>query len=69
MHKLGPPVTKTFNLSNPESLDEYNNLLKQVGADGDDPSIVIVYHDRQFWNGSYIALVTYNEVWYLLPKQ
>ena len=69
MSKLGPPVTKVFNLKNTDELDAYNKLLRQVGAAGDDPSIVIGYHDRQFWEGGYIALVTYNEVWYLLPKQ
>lgn len=69
MRKLGPPITKIFKLNDPEQLKEYNDLIKQVGAEGDDPSIVIVYHDRQFYAGGYIALVTYNEVWYLLPKQ
>lgn len=69
MRKMGHPKVQMFDLKDPEQLKGYNDLLKRVGAEGEDPSIVIMHHDRQFWEGSYIALVTYNEVWYLLPKQ
>lgn len=69
MRKLGHPITKVFQLGVPEDLDAYNDLMKCTGAEGEDPSIVIAFHDRQFWEGNYIALVTYREVWYLLAKQ
>lgn len=69
MRQLGFPETKIFHLGDPEQLNEYNELCRRTGAEGEDPSVVIQVHDRQFWEGNYIALVTYRKVWYLLPKQ
>lgn len=67
--QYGYPITKVFHLEKPEELDEYNKLLCQVGTEFKDPNLTIIYHDRQFFNGEFIVLVTYKEIWYLLPKQ
>lgn len=69
MYKLSHPKVRLFQLSEPQSVEDYNAFLAQLGGEGDDPQIANLTLDKQFHNGSFIILATYNEVWYILPDQ
>lgn len=69
MFKLGHPKAKLFKLSEEKDVEEYNKLLAQIGSEGEDPQITNLTLDKQFHEGSYVILATYNEIWYILPEQ
>ena len=69
MFKLSPPKVRLFHLKEEQQVEDYNKFLAQVGGGEDDPSITNLYLDKQFYNGEFIILATYNEVWYILPDQ
>lgn len=69
MYKLGYPKSKLFTLSTQEDLEQYNSFLAQIGGEGDDPQITNLTIDKQFYEGKFVILVSYNEVWYILPDQ
>lgn len=69
LYKFGPPKIQVFKLDSPEAITAYNEFLAQMGGQDDDPTIVNVNIERQFWEGHFIVLVSYNEVWYSLPEQ
>ena len=68
MFKLGHPKAKLFKLSEEKDVEEYNKLLAQIGSEGEDPQITNLTLDKQFYEGSYVILATYNEIWYILPE-
>lgn len=69
MYKLGYPKSKLFTLSTQEDLEQYNSFLAQIGGEGEDPQIANLTIDKQFYEGKFVILASYNEVWYILPDQ
>lgn len=69
MYRIGHPKAKVFHLSNPDELEDYNLLLAGTGIEGQDPQYINLSLDKQFWQGEFIVLAMYNEMWYLLPDQ
>lgn len=69
MYKLGYPKAKLFTLSTEQDLEQYNNFLAQIGGENEDPQIANLNIDKQFHDGKFVILVSYNEVWYILPEQ
>lgn len=69
MYKLGYPKAKLFTLSNEQDLEQYNNFLAQLGGENEDPQIANLNIDKQFHDGKFVILASYNEVWYILPEQ
>lgn len=65
---LSEPQAKWFDLSKPDDLKAYNRLLKDV-APYDAPTVEIDKEVGQFHDGSYLNLVIYHRVWYLMPHQ
>lgn len=61
--RLGPTVTKVFNLSEPADLEAYNDLHQKAGnADG--ALVEITANHREFFNGAFYACVAYSPVSY-----
>lgn len=69
MYKLGYPKAKLFTLSTEQDLEQYNNFLAQIGGENEDPQIANLNIDKQFHDGKFVILASYNEVWYILPEQ
>ena len=69
MYKLGYPKAKLFTLSTDQDLQQYNNFLAQLGGENEDPQIANLNIDKQFHDGKFVILASYNEVWYILPEQ
>lgn len=69
MFKYGHPKVQLFTLDSEENIQKYNDFLAQMGGEGEDPLIVNVSIEKEFWQGHFIVLVSYNEVWYILPDQ
>jgi hypothetical protein len=61
--KLGPTVTKVFNLSDAAELEAYNELHQKAGS-ADGPLVEITANHREFFNGSFYACVAYSSVSY-----
>lgn len=65
--KYDPPVTAVYNLGIPEQLAEFNALqAKTFPVEG--PHVVIYSERDEFYKGSFVKLVKYSYVWYLLPE-
>lgn len=64
--KYDPPVTEVFDLSVKEQLEAYNKLQARTFP-VDSPSITMKVRE-EFYNGKFIVLVTYSNIWYLLPE-
>ena len=69
MYKLGYPKAKLFTLATDQDLEQYNNFLAQLGGENEDPQIANLNIDKQFHDGKFVILASYNEVWYILPEQ
>lgn len=69
MYKVGYPKALLFRLENQDDVEKYNEFLAQVGGQNEDPQITNVSIDKQFHNGTFVILATYNEMWYILPEQ
>lgn len=65
LYKIGHPIAKVFNLSNKDELEEFNKLLAGTGSQGEDPQYVNLNLSKQFWNGQFMILAIYSEVWYM----
>lgn len=63
MYMLGAPISEVFNLSEKDDLAKYNALYARTSP-ADAPGIVVHTDDRQFYEGKFICLVSYSEVWY-----
>ncbi len=61
----GPLRVEVYRLADEAALEAYNNLLKR--AAGEDPEIVIEQTLERFYNGNFVVLVKYFEVWYKSP--
>lgn len=61
----GPLRAEVYKLADETALESYNNLLKR--AAGEDPEIVIEQTLERFYNGNFVILVKYFEVWYKSP--
>jgi hypothetical protein len=69
MYKVGYPKALLFRLENQDDVEKYNEFLALVGGQNEDPQITNVSIDKQFHNGTFVILATYNEMWYILPEQ
>lgn len=69
MYKLGYPKSKLFRLSTEDDVQKFNEFLALIGSQDEDPQITNVTTDKQFHNGEFVILATYNEMWYILPEQ
>lgn len=61
----GNVVAEVFKLENASELEAYNNLLARTS--GEDPEVVFVSTSEKFYNGNFVILVRYHEVWYKSP--
>ena len=61
----GPLRVEVYKLADEAALEAYNNLLKR--AAGEDPEVVIEQTLERFYNGNFVILVKYFEVWYKSP--
>lgn len=61
----GNVVAEVFKLENSSELEAYNNLLARTS--GEDPEVVFVSTSEKFYNGNFVILVRYHEVWYKSP--
>lgn len=61
----GNVVAAVFKLENASELEAYNNLLARTS--GEDPEVVFVSTSEKFYNGNFVILVRYHEVWYKSP--
>lgn len=60
--KPGEMVAAVFKLEDNKDLDAYNKLLAR--ATKADPEVLICSTSEKFYNGNFIILVRYREVWY-----
>lgn len=60
--RLGAPVTAIFNLSENPQLVEWNALQSKTA--GDAPTVAIISHESNFYNGAYWIHVTYKPIQY-----
>lgn len=65
--KRDAPTAVTFDLSEPDQLKAYNDLLAKLDPNG--PGVEIIAEDRQFYRGKFVVFVIYTKVWYLLPTR
>jgi hypothetical protein len=61
--KFGYPQADVFTLTNLEDLSRYNELLKKTHPETQ-PQIIIADHRI---NDNYVAMVTYKQLYYLIP--
>lgn len=61
-----PMRTRVYNLSDEKDLEEFNELQSKLSPFG--PGIEIIERERQFYQGTFYMLVSYNRVWYRIPK-
>lgn len=62
-----PPITEVYDLSKKDELDAFNKLQAYTfPIEG--PHVVILSERDEFYEGSFIKLVKYSYVWYLLPE-
>ena len=61
--RLDDPVSKVFELSDPEQLAAFNRIQSK-SADTESPSVLITEMDRQFYKGKWSVFVTYCKVKY-----
>ena len=62
--RLANPETKILSLSKPADLAEYNRIQK-AAADPEAPTLAISALDKQPYEGSWVVLITFQEVQYM----
>lgn len=69
--KIGPTKAEVFNLS--KDIDAFNALMAKASPQGEffdlDPEIIIINMDRQFWEGSFYACITYQPIYYAMQSK
>lgn len=63
MYNVDPPQIAIFDLSEREELHQLNNLLS--GAKDEDPSVLILSMQKEFYQGKFSVCVIYRKVWYI----
>ena len=62
-YQLSSVKTDVFNLGDSERLKAYNELYAKAWPT-DAPRVIIHSDTREFYQGNFVCLVTYSEVWY-----
>ena len=60
--RYGTPTVEILNLNDAAHIEKYNNIL--AGAYEEDPSYYIIESVRQFWEGTFIIMLTWCPVLY-----
>ena len=60
--RYGEPRAVVLHLDKADDLAQYNNIL--AGASGEDPNYYILESTREFWQGSFIVMLTWCPVLY-----
>ena len=63
--RAGDVTAAVFKLENEEDLDAYNKLMARTS--GTDPEVNIISTSEKFYNGNFVILVRYYEIWYNSP--
>ena len=61
--RLRDPTTVVYDLSKPSDVEAYNKIRRAERAEGG-PRVAVVDYERQFYEGRWVVLITYEKVEY-----